>query len=158
MKEGSTLQSPGSSSSFLLSLSLSLPFFFSSPAHLHHDLSLLLSLGSPLFSSFFLLLSLFFCLSRPSTVYHSRFPVNESEFSRLYSRPPNNREHVIPYSACHTRYPPIFLPRARLTRWNLLRGNVSWTRDERNGRSKSPCSVELDVPFPSRELLLFKGE
>lgn len=158
MKEGSTLQSPGSSSSFLLSLSLS-PFFllFSRPPS-SRSFSPSFARFAPFFFIFPFSLSLFFCLSRPSTVYHSRFPVNESEFSRLYSRPPNNREHVIPYSACHTRYPPIFLPRARLTRWNLLRGNVSWTRDERNGRSRSPCSVELDVPFPSRELLLFKGE
>ena len=99
---------------YSLSLSLSLPFFFSSPAHLHHDLSLLLSLASPLFSSFFLFISLslssFAAFASHGLRPLSRFPVNESEFSRLHSRPPNNRERVISYSACHTRYPPIFLP------------------------------------------------
>lgn len=84
VKEGSTLQSPSSSSSFLLSLSFLL---FS---HLHRDLSLLLSPGSRPFFSIFPFFSLFFSFFplSPLTAFDrltARFPVNESEFSRLYN-------------------------------------------------------------------------
>lgn len=107
MKEGSTLQSPSSSSSFLLSLSFLL---FS---HLHRDLSLLLSPGSRPFFSIFPFFSLFFFFSALAS--HGLRPSNRSipgqrkrVFSALQPRPANNRERVTPCSAYHTHYPPIF--------------------------------------------------
>lgn len=108
VKEGSTLQSPSSSSSFLLSLSFLL---FSRPPTF---IAIFLSFFRPdlapfsLFSLFSLSFFLFFRsrLSRPSTV--SIPGQRKRVFSALQPRPANNRERVTPCSAYHTHYPPIF--------------------------------------------------
>lgn len=149
MKEGSTLQSPSSSSSFLLSLSFLL---FS---HLHRDLSLLLSPGSRPFFSIFPFFSLFFSFFPfAALASHGLRPSNRSipgqrkrVFSALQLRPANNRERVTPCSAYHTHYPPIFffLPSG------IYRGQMSCSTSHELFPRTSRCYLRKKISRPIKE-------
>lgn len=146
VKEGSTLWTSTAPprSSFSNSVSRSIPLRYSLfLQHLARTPSISIVSLSPSFK-----ISLF-CRFRLTAGRPLDSQPTKASFLGFTAQPANNREHVISYSAYHTHYPSIFCPAARLTRWNLLRGNVSSAATLREPRrSLDPGRRKWPIPAP----------